>query len=101
MRCSVMHWAVALSDLHTACACITQDKGLELLSQARLTQVVPGGGRRRGPSPRGRTKMHVCLTVECITSGLHLSVFFIRSPRLFQAASGGKLFSVLHFFIRH
>ena len=24
--------------------------------------------------------MHLCLTVECITSGLHLSVFLIRSP---------------------
>ena len=23
--------------------------------------------------------MHLCLTVECITSGLHLSVFLIRS----------------------
>ena len=26
-----------------------------------------------------RIKMHLCLTVECITSGLHLSVFLIRS----------------------
>ena len=24
--------------------------------------------------------MHLCLTVECITSGLYLSVFLIRSP---------------------
>ena len=24
--------------------------------------------------------MHVCLTVECITSGLHWCVFLIRSP---------------------
>ena len=24
--------------------------------------------------------MHLCLTMECITSGLHLSVFLIRSP---------------------
>ena len=24
--------------------------------------------------------MHLCFTVECISSGLHLSVFLIRSP---------------------
>ena len=29
------------------------------------------------PPPPG---VHLCLTVECITSGLHLSVFLIRSP---------------------
>ena len=31
-----------------------------------------------------RIKMHLCLTKECISSGLHLSIFFMRSQPPFR-----------------
>ena len=34
------------------------------------------------PPPPSPVKMHLCLTVECITSGLHLSVFNYVTPPL-------------------
>ena len=53
--------------------------------------------------------MHLCLTVECITSGLQflvrclsvtlsilVSLYWVSPPRsLFQLAIGGKLFSAM------
>ena len=32
-------------------------------------------GQPHLPAPPPPVQMHLCLTVECITSGLHLSVF--------------------------
>ena len=33
--------------------------------------------------------MHLCLTAECITSGLHVSIFLIRSPPPPYTLGGG------------